>query len=182
MRNLEIKNYRIFITSNSFMSFAFGLLRPFYVIFIEKLGGIEILGLGMGIMMIFYSLSGYFAGKYSDIFGRKNFLVGSGVILSIVIFSYTLISSVLQLIILQIIDGIAGSVYQTMEMSFLGDITKRESRGKYIGLYHTLLGMASGIAMIIAGFIVAKIGLKIIFYLTASLTFVSSLILLGIKE
>jgi MFS family permease len=116
-KNLEKKNYRIFVASNSLMSFASGLLGPFYVVFVEKIGGMETFGLAMGIM-IFYSLSGYSAGKYSDVFGRKIFLVGSGITASIIIFSYTLISSVLELMIfLQIINGIASSVYQIMETS-----------------------------------------------------------------
>ncbi len=136
----------------------------------------------MGIMIIFYSLTSYFAGKYSDIFGRKVFLVASGITTSLIIFAYTLISSVLQLMVLQILNGIASSVYQTIETSFLGDITKKHTRGKDIGKYHTITGIGYGTATIIAGIIVAKMGFEIIFYLTSFLTFISSLILLKIKE
>lgn len=164
------------------MSFASGLLGPFYIVFVQQFTGMETFGLAMGIMVIFYSLAGYFAGKYSDIFGRKYFLITSGILASLIIFAYTLISSVLQLIVLQILNGIVSSVYQTIETTFLGDITKKQSRGRDIGKYHALLGFASGVAMIIAGFIIARIGFEIIFYATAFLTFVSSLILFKIEE
>ncbi len=176
------KNYRVFVLANLIISFSAGLLGPFYIVFIERFAGMESFGAAIGIMVIASSLTSYFAGKYSDKFGRKIFLVATSFVGSFIIFAYTLISNVFQLFILQALSGINNSIYQTTSIAFLGDVTIKQSRGKDVGKYNAVVGVVEGIAMFLAGFLVAKIGFKVIFYVTALLSFISSFIFLKIEE
>jgi hypothetical protein len=68
------------------------------------------------------------------------------------------------------------------EASFLGDITKRKSRGAIIGKYKTVIGFLEGVAMVIGGLSVQRFGLEIIFYVTSFVIAMSTIPLVFIKE
>src|SRR3989344_9461612 len=121
IKSLNYFNYRILLFSNSILSFALGLFMPFYIIFIQDFGGgIESFGFSIGLMVLAQSLTSYFAGKYSDRFGRKIFLIFPGLLLTGITILYTLITSLIQLYVLQIMLGIASSIQVTIETVMLG--------------------------------------------------------------
>lgn len=176
-------NYKVFLFSNSILGLAFGLFSPFWMIFLKDFGGsMEQFGFAIGLMIFAQAIASYFAGKYSDKFGRKIFLIIGGFILSAVIFGYTVINSLIQLYILQIINGITSAMQMTMETSFLGDTTKKASRGINVGKYHTIVGIVTGLAMMAGGFVAGQLGFEIIFYITSILVLISTIILLFIKN
>jgi len=177
------RNYKIFLFSNSVLGLAFGLFSPFWAIFLRDFGGsIESYGFAIGLMALAQAVTSYFVGKYSDKIGRKPFLIIAGFFLSAAIFCYAIINSLIQLYILQIINGIASATQMTMETSFLGDVTKKASRGVNVGKYHAIVGAIAAIAVIVGGYIVGWLGFKIIFYITSILVFISTIILLRIKN
>ncbi len=179
----KLGNYKIFLLSNSLLYFSWGLFQPFWIVFVQKIGGsIEQLGFSIGLMVLAQSITSYFVGKRSDLLGRKKFLIFSGFFMSGVIFAYTLITSLFQLYILQVLYGIVGAMQATMEQAFLGDITKKASRGTDIGKYHALVGVMAGIAMMGGGILVESSGFKVIFYIVAVLVFIYTLMLFYIKE
>jgi len=179
----KLGDYKVFLFSNSILAFALGLFMPFWIIFLQDFGGsIEQFGFAIGLMVFAQSITSYFAGKYSDKLGRKLFLIIGGFILTGVVFSYTLITSLIQLYILQIVNGITNSMQMTMETTFLGDITKKVSRGLDIGKYHAIVGVMAAISMMGGGFIAGQMGFKIIFYITAGIIFVSTILLFYIQE
>ncbi|MBU4246496.1 MAG: MFS transporter [Nanoarchaeota archaeon] len=96
--------------------------------------------------------------------------------------AYTLITSLIQLYVLQILTGITTAMQMTMEAAFLGDVTKKESRGRDIGKYHALVGIMAAVAIMGGGFVVGNLGFKVIFYITASLVFISTAMLFYIEE
>ena len=179
----KLGNYRLFLLSNSSLAFALGLFMPFWIVFLQDFGGsIEQFGFSIGLMMLAQSITSYFVGRYSDKFGRKVFLIIGGFILSGIVFAYTLITSLVHLYVLQIINGITSSMQATMETAFLGDITKKARRGADIGRYHAIVGIMSAIAMMGGGIVAGQLGFKIIFYATAAIIFVSTLLLFYVKE
>ncbi len=179
----KLGNYKVFLLSNSALSFALGLFTPFWIIFLQDFGGsIQQFGFSIGLMVLAQSVTSYFAGKYSDKLGRKIFLIIGGFMLAAVTLAYTLITSMAQLYFLQIVNGITGAIQITMETTFLGDITKKISRGANIGKYHAIVGIMAALAMMGSGYIVGQSGYKVIFYVTAAIIFVSTLLLFYIKE
>ena len=177
-------NYRIFLFSNSILGLAMGLFMPFWMVFIQDFGGgsLEQFGFAIGLMTLAQSITSYFAGRHSDKWGRKIFLIVGGFVLTGVTLAYTLITSMVQLYLLQVINGITNSLQMTMETAFLGDTTKKGKRGTDIGKYHALVGIMAGIAMMLGGFLAGRLGFRIIFYIVAGIIFISTVLLFNIQE
>lgn len=180
---MKLNNLNIYTIYSSIDQFAWGLIGPFYIIYIQKIGGtIENLGIAFAILIIFQSLFSYWAGKYSDRLGRKPLLIFVGYSSSVLFIAYTLIQSVTQLYILQAIFGIIAAIENTVSTAFLGDITHRSKRGIQIGKYKTIIGMFAGLALIVGGFVIGKFGFEIIFYAVALFGIASTSLLFLIKE
>src|SRR3989344_6961171 len=103
INKINKRNFKIFTFSNSLMALAFGLFGPFFLIFINNVGGsIENFGIAVGLVVLSGALVSLIAGKYSDKFGRKPFLIFGGYASAVIVFLYTVIYSVWQLYLLQI--------------------------------------------------------------------------------
>jgi len=185
------KNYKAILTANAFVSFADGFYYPLLLAFLIDIGDVPLLGLGLGIIIIFDSLSSYVAGKLSDTHGRKPYLLACAIISPAIFIAYPLLPLLGQvsrelmltaLILLLIIDGIADGVWDTVEAIYLGDITVKVFRGSRMGTYWGIGGTIFGAATIIAGFS----GLHIDFLTSAiivSLIYLAGIfMLLRIKE
>jgi len=180
---MKWNNFRLFLLSSSIGNFIGGMIGPFYILYVQKLGGtLENFGISFGLMAIAESITFYLVGKYSDKFGRKPFLIWSTLLSAAAILSYLFISSVPQLFILQVIYGVTGAVWIVSETAFLGDITKRKIRGTTIGKYKMIIGLLGGMAMIIGGSAVQTFGFEIIFIIASTVMAVSTIPLILIKE
>ena len=177
------RNFRVFALSTSLMSFALGLFGPFYLIFINKIGGsIENFGIAVGLVVLSGALTSLIAGKYSDKFGRRPFLIIGGYASALVVFLYTIVGSLWQLYLLQIFNGLIHTVFETSEMAFLGDVTKKSRRGADIGKYNAFLGIAEALAIFAGGFLAAVFGFELVFYIVAIIFAVSTTAMLRLKE
>jgi len=165
------------------MALAFGLFGPFYLIFINKIGGsIENFGVAVGLLVLSTALVSLIAGKYSDKFGRKPFLIIGGYASAIIVFLYTIISSIWQLYLLQIFSGLIIALFETSESAFLGDITEKQKRGAEIGKYGAFIGIAEAFAIFIGGFLAGRFGFKIIFYIVSVIFIISTTIMFKLRE
>lgn len=180
---MRISNLTIFTISSSIWQFAAALIGPFYVIFVQKIGGsLENLGIAFAILGIFSALATYFAGKYSDKIGRKPLLILTGYLNAIFFLFYPLVQTTLQLYILQGFVGIVNSIFQVMSRILLADITILKRRGSQMGLYNLILGIFSSFALILGGVLIGKLGFDIVFYIFSGLTVFATTLLLPIKE
>jgi len=177
------KNFRIFTLSNSLMALAVGLFGPFYYIFINNFGGsIENFGIAAGLLVLSGALFSLVAGKFSDKIGRKPFLIIGGFASAIIVFSYTIIGSLWQLYLLQIFSGIITAGFETAEGAYLGDITSKEKRGEEVGKYDAMIGIFEAVAIFAGGFLAARFGFEIVFYIVAIIALISTIIMLKLKE
>lgn len=179
----KLDNFSYLLISSSMGALVGGIFGPFYVLYLQKLGGgFENFGFAYGLFAIAASIASYVVGKYSDKFGRKPFLILTSFAYAIIIVSYTLIVSVVQLFVLQVLFGITDSTWKTSETAFLGDITKKKHRGRALGKYLMVIGLLSGITMLFSGILVGKMGFEIIFYIMAATNVISAIPLFFIKE
>lgn len=177
-----VSNYNLFVTANALVSFALGLLGPFWIIYAQNLvGSIEFLGFAVGIRVFSYSLTTYFVGALSDKFGRVAFIVAGGIISGVIMLLYTMVTSLTELYILQTIFGIAGAMQVTASTALLGDITEKNSRGKDVGKMNAATGIAGALAIIVGGIVAGKLGIEAIFYVIAGFFFISSALILFMK-
>lgn len=177
------KNLRIFTLSVSLMALAFGLFGPFYLIFINNIGGsIENFGIAVGLVVLSGAFTSLVAGKYSDSIGRKPLLIIGGYASAIIVFLYTVINSIWQLYLLQIFSGLIISIFKTSESAYLADITEKQKRGADIGKYDAYVGFAEAIAIFLGGFLAGKFGFEIIFYVVSIIFLISTTIMFKLRE
>ncbi len=181
---MKISDLSIFTISSSILQFAGGLIGPFYIVYVQKLGGgsIENLGISFGVLGIFSAVTAYVAGKYSDKLGRKPFLILTGYMTAVLYLFYLLVRSNLQLLILQAIVGIVGSIFGIVSGILLADITHHKIRGMQIGLYNLIVGVFTSLALIIGGYLIGKLGFVVVFYIFSGLTVISTTMLFLMKE
>ncbi len=177
------RNLLIFTTVSSIWAIVFGLIGPFYVVYLERLtGGMEKLGIAFSIMILAQSFTSYFAGHFSDKLGRRPFLFVTAYADTIILFLFTLIHETYQLYLLQGMLGITNGVADTIGTSLLGDLTIKEKRGKTIGKFNAIVGLSSAVGLSLGGYMAKFYGLKSLFYLASIVVALSTVLLFFIKE
>lgn len=179
----RIGAYQLFLAADTVVSFAMGLFAPFWVVFIQDFGdSMSVFGFALGLKMSAFALAACFGGKLSDRYGRRIVIVSGRVASALIICSYLWATSLSQLYLLQVCFGVAAAIDATATTAFLGDITKRASRGRDIGRFTAVTGIIGAVAMMAGGIAVDTFGMEIIFYGVGALFFASSLLLLCIEE
>lgn len=190
-QNIAEGNYKAIFVANSIVSFADGFYYPLLLVFLSEIGGLPLMGLGMGIIIIFDSLGSFIAGELSDIHGRKPYLVASALISPVIYIAYPLLPlleaanrdmMLTVLVIILIIDGVTDGVWDTVEAIYLGDITVKVFRGSRMGTYWGVGGAIFGAATIIAGFVGLHIDFLSASIAVALIYMAGIVILLRIKE
>jgi MFS transporter, DHA1 family, multidrug resistance protein len=179
----DTRNLRIFTAVSSIWAVVMGFIGPFYVVQVERLsGGMEKMGIAFGIMVLVQSVTTYGTGRFSDRLGRKPFLFLTAYMDSAVLFLYTVIGQTYQLYLLQAALGVTNGIVGTVSTSLLGDLTKRESRGKHVGTFNAVVSLASAAGLFMGGYLVKIYGLKSLFYLASGTVALSTLLLYFIRE
>ena len=177
------RNLRIFTAVSSVWAIIFGLIGPFYVVYVERLsGGMEKLGIAFSIMVALQSLTSYFAGRFSDKLGRRPFLFITAYADAIILLVYTVIQETYQLYLLQAMLGISNGIVDTISTSLLGDLTVREKRGRAVGKFNAIVGFSSAVGLALGGYMAKFYGLKSLFYLASLVVALSTILLFFIKE
>ena len=177
------RNLLIFTAVSSIWAVIFGLIGPFYVVYVATLsGGMEKLGIAFSIMILFQSLTSYLAGHFSDKLGRRPFLFVTAYADTIILFLYTVIHETYQLYLLQGMLGITNGIVDTISTSLLGDLTIKEKRGKTVGKFNAIVGLSSAVGLSLGGYMAKYYGLKSLFYLASLVVALSTVLLFFIKE
>ena len=183
MSSSSARNLLIFTTVRSIWAIVFGLIGPFYVVYVERLsGGMEKLGIAFSIMILLQSLTSYLAGHFSDRLGRRPFLFVTAYADTIILFLYTIIHQTYQLYLLQAMLGITNGIADTISTSLLGDLTVKEKRGKAIGRFNAIVGLSLAAGLSLGGYMAKFYGLKSLFYLASVVVALSTVLLFFIKE
>jgi MFS family permease len=177
-------NFWIYVSSETIVSFAFGLFGPFFVVFVQDFGGrsFATFGYAFAINVFAQSIVAYLVGGLIDRHGSKPFMIGAQLLSAVVIVLYTVIDSMVQLYILQALSGAIFAVDGVAGGAFFGDTTTRGARGSARGKMNAITGIASAGAIGGGGLLVGFVGIEAIFYMVAGLFVVSPAVLIFIKE
>lgn len=104
------------------------------------------------------------AGKLSDRFGRRPFLVG-GIALFVAASSLTGFSrNMEELIAFRALQGLGGGVIAAAAFAAIGDLFAPAERGRYIGLFTGIYAVSSVAGPIVGGFVTDHLGWRWLFF------------------
>jgi len=109
-------------------------------------------------------------------------LIIGGFASAIIVFLYTIISSIWQLYLLQIFSGIIIAGFKTAEGAYLGDLTDHSKRGEEVGKYDAIIGVSEALAIVVGGFLAGRFGFEVVFYIVATISLISAFVMLKLKE
>ena len=183
MTSNNANSLRLFTIASSIWGIVFGMIGPFYAVYLSNLsGGMEKLGFAFSIMVLVQSATSYVIGHYSDRLGRKPFLFLTAFMDASVLLLFTVITKTYQIYILQALLGITNAMSMTIKESLLADLTKREKRGMQIGRFNSVVSIFAAGGMTLGGFLVKLYGLKAIFYFGSAIIALSTTLLFFIRE
>ena len=155
-----------------------GVVIPFIPIYAQEFGAS---GVEVGILFGAHSASRTFLlpliGRASDRRGRKAFLLWGLFFYALTSVAYLLANSLLALILVMALQGVATAMVQPVSMAYVGDLTPKGKEGAYAGYVNTafLGGVAGG--PVLGGVIKDLFSMQASFILLGILSLLSLLLL-----
>jgi len=167
------KGLRILITVNTAMVFVIGMLAPFYVTFVQKLGGgIAFAGFSWAIFSIVAGGLTLLFGKWQLRVKEQELLLAFGYLIrGLVFLSYAFMGSIAQLISTQVLWGVGAALGSPAFDAVYGAHTNKEDSIVQWGEWEGIASIATGLAAIVGGILIQGIGFPYMFMGMAVLSF-----------
>lgn len=155
------------------------MVSPLLPVYAKELGASGVwLGLTFSVFAIVQAIFGPFAGRLSDRFGRKPFIVAGLAIYCIAALGYLTAQSFLQVIAFRAFSGFGTSLVFSVARAYVGDMTPRGHEGRWLGVFATADIVGFGTGPLIAGVLRQYLGFHSVFVAMASLLATSAFIVL----
>ncbi|ANS73452.1 MFS transporter [Paenibacillus yonginensis] len=118
-------------------------------------------------------------GKLSDMYGRKRFYVFGIVVFLLGSILCGLATSITQLSLFRVIQGIGGGALMPIAFTIIFDIFPPKSRGKATGLFGAVFGLSSIVGPLLGAFITDHLGWNWVFYINVPVGIVSFILIMG---
>ncbi|MDD5290590.1 MAG: MFS transporter [Patescibacteria group bacterium] len=174
------RSLKILVSINLVFVFGAALLGPLYAIFVKNIGG-NILDIGwtFSVYMITIGVMAYIGGRLGDKIKESEYLVAAGYFIrAIGFFSYTLIASPGQLLILQFFLGIGEAIANPAFKSIYSLHLDSNKSSTQWGVWESLFSITVGIATLAGAFIAQYFGFNVLFYAMSSLAFAAFILLM----
>ncbi|MBP1970258.1 MFS family permease [Virgibacillus natechei] len=139
-----------------------------------------------GSIVAIYSLTNMagniFGGHFIDRFGRKKVLLAGMLSGAFILFFYPFAQTGEQLFVIRLLHGIAGGVLIPAAFAYVGDQTKKGSRGKAMAWTGGCIGIAAIIGPAVGGIMAARAQIDYVFWLVAVLFLITSVLLVKFVE
>lgn len=116
-------------------------------------------------------------GKISDLYGRKSMLQLSVVIFVAASALAGLSQNMAELIATRALQGLGGGGLMVLVMAVIADLIPPRERGRYVGLFGAVFGVASVIGPLLGGFFTEHLSWRWIFYINLPLGIAAFLVL-----
>ncbi len=181
---LEYKELLILIFAVFVSMIGFGLVMPFLPIYARDFGATKThIGLMLGVFSIVKIAVAPIGGKLADMYGRKYIMVGGMFTYMVVMFLFGAARTLPELFIYRGGQGAASGMVWPVAMTYIGDVVKKEDRGKAMGLYSMAFASGNATGPVLGGLIASYYSLSVPFFFTSALAATSGLLLLfGVKE
>jgi MFS family permease len=167
------RSLRILIAASTLMNFIIGMFSPFYAIFVVKIGGdIGFAGLSWavfevvcGVLMLLFTRWGLRV-KEQELLIALGYVLRGGVFLS-----YAFMTSMTQLLLTQVLWGIAAAIgIPAFDAVYAAHTSKESSIAEWGGL-EGVVSIAVGLAALLGGYVIDAFGFTSIFFTMAALSF-----------
>ena len=166
------KNLRLLIFVNTIIVFTVGLFAPFYAVFVQKIGGgVALAGVSWALFSVVSGIFILMLSKWELRVKKRHVLLALGYIIRAIVFlSYAFMDNIPQLLVTQILWGIAGAVGTPAFDSLYTSNTSKEASIVEWGDWEGISAIATGIAALIGGFLIQMIGFRILFILMSTIS------------
>ena len=167
------RSLRILITASTLMNFVIGMFSPFYAIYVVKIGGdIAFAGLSWAVFEVVCGVLMLLFTRWGLRVREQELLIALGYVLRSGVFvSYAFMTSMTQLLLTQVLWGIAAAIgIPAFDAVFSAHTSKDGSIAEWGGL-EGVTSIAIGIAALLGGYVIKSFGFTSIFIGMAALTF-----------
>lgn len=105
-------------------------------------------------------------GRLTDVFGQKNIMVKAGLGAVLVPFWWFIAFNPLAAVGIQFWGGIMWGGYNLASFNLLLEVTPDDKRSLYVGIYNSLIGMATAAGHLVGGFLAEAIGMRYLFLIS----------------
>jgi EmrB/QacA subfamily drug resistance transporter len=143
----------------------------------SDLGGLNELSWVVTAYMLAATASTPIWGKVSDLYGRKSMLQLAVVIFVAASALAGLSQNMAELIATRALQGLGGGGLMVLVMAVIADLIPPRERGRYVGLFGAVFGIASVIGPLLGGFFTEHLSWRWIFYINLPLGIAAFLVL-----
>ncbi|MCC6960131.1 MAG: MFS transporter [Dehalococcoidia bacterium] len=155
------------------------MVSPLLPVYAETLGASGVwLGITFSVFAVVQTFFGPFAGRLSDRYGRKPFIVAGLLVYLVAALGYLTAQSFYQVIAFRAFSGFGTSLIFSVARAYVGDMTPRGQEGRWLGVFATADIVGFGTGPLIAGLLRQEVGFRSVFVAMAALMALSALILL----
>ncbi len=162
------KDFRGYVISAIVWNFGIFLSAPLFVVYyVQDLGGTE------GAWAIFAAVNlasmvllQRYWGRLADYFGPKSVMIVSGLGIIILPLLWWFATNAWFPLIIHVVNGLFWGGYNLAAFNLLLDITPDDNRTVYVGVYNTLMGVATAVGPLLGGFAAEVVGLRPIFLIS----------------
>ena len=135
-----------------------------------------------GAIVAIYSLTNMIGnivgGHFIDRFGRKQMLLLGVISVAIILLFYPLAQTGMQLLTIRFLHGLAGGVLIPAAFAFIGDQTKKQTRGKTMAFTGASIGIAAILGPALGGAMAAQSKVEHVFIFVSILFVVTSVLII----
>jgi MFS family permease len=159
------KNLRMLILVNATITFVIGMFAPFYAVFVEKIGGgAAMAGISWAIFSIVSGALIFLLSKWELRVKSRHMLLALGYLIRAVVFlSYAFMNNIPQLLVTQVLWGIASAIGTPAFDALYNSNTNADTAIVEWGDWEGISAIATGVAALIGGLLIQTIGFKILF-------------------
>jgi MFS transporter, DHA1 family, multidrug resistance protein len=146
------------------------MVSPLLPVYAEELGATGIwIGLTFSVFAITQTIFGPFAGRWSDRYGRKPFIVAGLLIYFVAALGYLTANSFYQVLAFRALSGLGTSLIFSVARAYVGDMVPPGHEGRWFGMFATADIIGFGVGPLVAGILRGVLGFDAVFIAMAAL-------------
>lgn len=144
---------------------------------IGSLGGLPLMSWVFSGFLLASTVTVPIYGKLSDLYGRKSIFIISCLIVVIGSILCALSTTMVQLILFRVVQGLGAGGIMAVATTIVGDIFSVEERGKMQGLFSTVWGVSAIVGPVLGGVIIQLLSWHWVFYINVPIALIAVLVL-----